>query len=106
MKTAKEKAGVLRSLQGTLREIKQIKKSRRDQAEADIEKTCEVFINALYRVSYVKGCFAFITSALHTVPCWIKLCYDAWVRVKTFNFEIACLNPTQRIDVVMYFLSN
>jgi len=51
LKTAKEKAGVLRSLQGTLREIKQLKKSKRDEAEAEIEKTCDVFINAIYRVS-------------------------------------------------------
>ena len=36
-----------------MREIKQLKKAERDQAEAEIEKTCEVFINAVYRVGMV-----------------------------------------------------
>ena len=53
LKTAKEKAGVLCSLQGTLREIKQMKKLKRDEVEAEIENISEVFINAIHRVSDV-----------------------------------------------------
>ncbi|CAK8688683.1 tripartite motif-containing protein 2-like isoform X3 [Clavelina lepadiformis] len=49
LKTAKEKTGVLRTLQSTLKEIKITKKKERDQAEAEIEKTCEIFINAIHR---------------------------------------------------------
>jgi len=51
LKTAKGKTDVLRSLQAAMRDIKQIKKKERDDAEKVVEKTCEVFINAIHKVT-------------------------------------------------------
>ncbi|XP_018668248.2 zinc finger protein ZF(Bbox/RING)-1 isoform X2 [Ciona intestinalis] len=49
LKTAKEKTDVLRTLQRTLKDIKQTKKLDRDKAESEIERICEIFINTIHR---------------------------------------------------------
>nr|CAB3267238.1 zinc finger protein ZF(Bbox/RING)-1 [Phallusia mammillata] len=47
LKTAREKTDVLRTLQTTLKDLKQVKKNDRENVEVEIEKTCEVFVNAI-----------------------------------------------------------
>uniref|UniRef100_H2YQG6 RING-type E3 ubiquitin transferase n=1 Tax=Ciona savignyi TaxID=51511 RepID=H2YQG6_CIOSA len=49
LKTAKGKADVLRTLQKSLKDIKQSKKRDRDNGEAEIERICEIFISTIHR---------------------------------------------------------